>query len=465
VNNLAKKHIHLLGIGGISMSGIAQLLLLSDYKVSGSDIKNSNTIKNLKKIGAKIETGHNSNNIKKWGIPDLIVISSAIDKDNPELKMANKLEIKIIKRAEMLSKLMKNKKTIAVSGTHGKTTTTGLIATMMQNNEKYDPSIMLGGNLPSLGGNIKSGTDNYFVTEADESDGSLLFFDPYLSVVTNIELEHLDYYTNKKKLLNTFKKFIDKTDESGKAIVCAEDKSIRELIDMDNEKIISYGFEKGKIRAKNINYLPFGSLFDVVFNNKKIGEINLQIPGKYNILNTLAAIAVGLYLGFSFTEIKKGIEKFSGVKRRFEKKGLIEDILVIDDYAHHPTEIKETLNAALNTGFNRIIAVFQPHRYSRTKYLFEEFCHSFSNADRLIITDVYSADEKTENEEDKYLAKKMAEECSKIYNFEVEYIKNLSEIPDHLNSIIESRDIVITIGAGDIYKSGEKLVEIMKNNI
>jgi len=364
----------------------------------------------------------------------------------------------------MLSKLMEDKKTIAVSGTHGKTTTTGLIATMMQNSEKYDPTTMIGGNLPSIQGNIKSGTDNYFVTEADESDGSLLYFDPYISVVTNIELEHLDFYTNKKKLQNTFKNFINKTAASGKSIVCAEDKIIRELIDLDNDKIISYGFENGKIRANNINYLPFGSLFDVEFNNKKIGEINLQIPGKYNILNSLAAIAVGLYLGLSFTEIKKGIEKFSGVKRRFEKKALIKDVLIIDDYAHHPTEIKETLKAAVNTGFNRVIAIFQPHRYSRTKYLFKEFCNSFSDADRLIITDVYSADEKIKDEEDKYLAKNMAEECSKIYDFKVEYIKNLSKIPDYLNSIIESRDIVITIGAGDIYKSGEKLIKIMKTN-
>ena len=288
---MAKKHIHLIGIGGISMSGIAKLLLLRDYKVSGSDIKDSNTIKNLKKLGAKIEVGHNSNNIKKWGIPDFVVNSSAIDDNNSELKMANKLGIKILKRAEMLSKLMEDKKTIAVSGTHGKTTTTGLIATMMQNSEKYDPTTMIGGNLPSIQGNIKSGTDNYFVTEADESDGSLLYFDPYISVVTNIELEHLDFYTNKKKLQNTFKNFINKTAASGKSIVCAEDKIIRELIDLDNDKIISYGFENGKIRANNINYLPFGSLFDVEFNNKKIGEINLQIPGKYNILNSLAAIA------------------------------------------------------------------------------------------------------------------------------------------------------------------------------
>ncbi|MGM0436873.1 MAG: UDP-N-acetylmuramate--L-alanine ligase [Bacillota bacterium] len=461
---MAEKHIHLIGIGGISMSGIAKLLLINDYKVSGSDIKYSKVIERLKKNGAKISIGHDSNNIKRWGKPDSVVISSAIGNDNPELKMAKKFGINILKRAEMIAKLMNDKKTIAVSGTHGKTTTTGLIASLLQNNKNFDPTIMLGGNLDILDGNIHVGKGEYFITEADESDGSLLYFDPYLTVVTNIELEHLDYYTNEKKLLDTFNKFILKTDKRGKAIVCAEDKTINKLVDLNNNDILTYGFKNGKIQAKNIKSLPFGSLFDVEFNNKKIGEINLQIPGSYNILNSLAAISVGLYLGMSFTAIKKGIEKFSGVKRRFEKKGLIDDVLVIDDYAHHPTEIKETLKAATNTGFNRVIAVFQPHRYSRTKYLFEEFCNSFSNADRLIITDIYSANEKVENEEDKLLAEKMADKCSRIYDYEVSYIEKLKEIPDFLNSIIKSRDIVITIGAGDIYKSGEKLIELLKKD-
>lgn len=464
MSNLSYQHVHLIGIGGISMSGIAKMLVKNGYKVSGSDIKKSKIINELIKIGVKVEIGHDGKNIKKWGVPDLVVISSAIDNNNPEIKMAKKLEITILKRAEMIAKLMENKKTIAVSGTHGKTTTTGLIASMLQNDQNYDPTIMIGGNLPSIGGNIKLGNDEFFITEADESDGSLLYFEPYLSVITNIELEHLDYYTSKGKLLETFNKFIKKTDKNGKVILCAEDNIISELIDLSNEKILSYGFERGIIQAKNINYLPFGSLFDVKFNGKKIGEINLQIPGKYNILNSLAAVSVGLYLGMSFTEIKNGIEKFTGVKRRFEKKGLIDDILIIDDYAHHPTEIKETLKAAANTGFNRTIAVFQPHRYSRTNYLFEEFCNSFDNADRLIITDIYSADENLEKEEDRFLAEKMADKCSKIYDFEVIYIKNVKEIPEYLNSIIKSRDLVITIGAGDIYESGEKLIEIMKKD-
>ena len=461
---MANQHVHLIGIGGISMSGIAKILLIKGYKVSGSDIKNSTTIKKLKNRGAEIRIGHDSKYLKKWGEPDSVVISNAINDDNPELKMAQKLGVKIYQRAEMIAELMKDKKTIAVSGTHGKTTTTGLIASILQNNDRFAPSVMLGGQLPSLGGNIKVGKGDYFITEADESDGSFLFFDPYLTVITNVELEHLDYYTNEEKLLKTFKKFILNTDKRGKTVVCAEDKTINNLININDEKVLSYGFNNGKLQAKNINYLPFGSLYEVEFNNKKLGEINLQIPGSYNILNSLAATATGLYLGMSFTEIKKGIENFNGIKRRFEKKGLIEDVLVVDDYAHHPTEIKETLKAAINTGYDRIVVVFQPHRYSRTKYLFKEFCNSFSNADRLIITDVYSADETLKNEKDKLLAKNMAEKCSKIYNFKVTYLEKLSEIPDYLNNIVKSRDLVITIGAGDIYKSGEELVEIMRND-
>ena len=459
---MSNKHVHLMGIGGISMSGIAKILLAKGYQVTGSDIKNSNSVKNLRNKGVKIVIGHDPQTISKWGEPDLVVISNAIDDDNSELRMAQKKDIKIFKRAEMIAQLMIDKKTIAISGTHGKTTTTGLIASMLQNSKNYEPTIMLGGNLDSINGNVQIGKGDYFLIEGDESDGSFLYFDPYLAVVTNIELEHLEYYTSKKKLLNTFNEFISKTNKKGKTVAWAEDKTLSEIVDINNEKIISYGFQNGELQAKNIKYLPFGSLFDIELNENKLGEINLQIPGRYNILNALAAVASGFYLGLSFTEIKKGIEKFTGVKRRFEKKGLIDNILVIDDYAHHPTEIKETLRAANNTGFDRVVAVFQPHRYSRTKYLFDEFCNSFANADRLIIADVYSADETISNEEDKILAQKMADKCSKIYDFEVSYLENKNDIPDYLNSIVQPKDLVITIGAGDIYKSGEALVDLMR---
>ncbi|MGM0409944.1 MAG: UDP-N-acetylmuramate--L-alanine ligase [Bacillota bacterium] len=456
---MAKKNIYLIGIGGVSMSGIAKILKEKGYKVSGSDIKDSKRVQELKKIGINVNIGHNESNIKKK--IDIVVISNAIKKKNVEYKKAKKLNLKILKRAEMIADLMKDKKGIAISGTHGKTTTTALISTMLKN-ATLNPTIMVGGDLDSINGNVYLGKGDYFVTEADESDGSFLYFDPYISVVTNIELDHINYYDSKEKLLNNFKKFIRAEEDDKKSIVCAEDKQIRDLCDLDNENLLSYGFNYGNIRASNIEILPFGSVFDVEYNNNKIGEISLQIPGKYNILNSLAAVSVGLYEGMSFSEIKRGIESFTGVKRRFEKKGLIRDILVVDDYAHHPTEIKETLKAAKNTGYNRIITVFQPHRYSRTKYLFDEFCNSFINSDHLIISDVYSADETIKNKEDKNLAKNMAAKCAKIYNFNVDYIENVNDIPKYLSDIIKSKDLVITIGAGDIYKSGENLIEKMK---
>ncbi len=461
---MAKKHIYLIGIGGVSMSGIAKSLMDKGYKVSGSDIKKSERVISLRNQGAKINVGHDKKNIEIDNKPDMVVISNAIGENNEELKKAKELNIKILKRAEMIAFLMKGKKGVAISGTHGKTTTTGLVSSVLKNGQ-FDPSIMIGGDLPSIGGNIQLGDGEYFITEADESDGSFLYFDPYITVVTNIELDHINYYDSKEKLLKTFKKFIMNANDAGKSIVYAEDETIKEIIDLKNDKILSYGINEGDIRATGIKMLPFGSYFDIEYHERKLGEINLQIPGRYNILNSLAAIAVGLYSGMSFTDIKTGVEIFSGVKRRFEKKGLIGgDILILDDYAHHPTEIKETLKAAANTGYDRVITIFQPHRYSRTRYLFDEFCNSFANTDHLIITDVYSADEELTNDNDKFLAKKMARKCAKIYNFNVDYIKDLSEIAPYLSSIINSRDLVITVGAGNVYKSGEKLIEIMKTN-
>lgn len=458
---MTEEYIHFIGIGGISMSGIAMAVLDKGYQVSGSDLKGSEQIELLRKRGARVNIGHGPGNITAGRKPDLVVISNAIPDSNSELKKAVELDIPIYKRAEMIAQLMLEKKGIAISGTHGKTTTTGLVSAVLKEGE-FDPTVMIGGDLPSIGGNIQMGDGDYFVTEADESDGSLLYFDPYISIVTNIELDHINFYDSREKLLKTFKKFIKKPLPAGKSVVCAEDNTIREIIDLDDPNIISYGFYHGDIRASNINMLPFGSFFDIEYNGNKLGEINLQIPGRYNILNTLAAVAVGMYSGMSFTDIKSGVEKFNGVNRRFEKKGLIGDILIIDDYAHHPTEIKETLKAAANTGYERVIAIFQPHRYTRTRYLFDDFSRAFPSVDHLIITDIYSADEKTIKKDDKVLAEKLAAKCAKIYNFNVDYIKEIADIAPYLANIVKSRDLIITIGAGDVYKIGESLVEIMK---
>src|SRR5690554_3442255 len=375
-----EKHFHLIRIGGISMSGIAEMLLKKGYQVSGSDIKDSQKLKKLRSLGAKIHIGHCSANSTN---ADLVIYSSAIKSNNPEIKFARKQGIPVIKRAQMLAKLMKDKDGIAVAGTHGKTTTTSMIATLLIEGG-IDPSILIGGNLDIIEGNSYLGRGKYFLTEADESDGSFLFYNPKVVTVTNIEMDHHDYYGTRDNLIETFRKFIYSIPENGTAILCVDDDNIMEIIKPENNRFLTYGIKKGILRADDCKVMPFGSYYNLIYKDKLLGEIKLQVPGQYNILNSLAAVGVGLYTGMEFKDIKRGLEKYRGVKRRFEKKGMVDNILVIDDYAHHPTEIRATLKAARNTGFNRIIGIFQPHRYSRTKFMMEDFSRSFTLVDHLI---------------------------------------------------------------------------------
>ncbi len=447
---------HLIGIGGISMSGIASYLLHNGYRVSGSDIKDNHLLEKLRQEGAEVYIGHSAANIEDV---DYVVVSSAIPEENVEFEYARKQALPVLKRAELIAGFMDEKKGIAISGTHGKTTTTSMLS-MILNKAETSPTVMLGGELSNIGGNLQIGTGEYFLAEADESDGSLLYFNPLLVIVTNIELDHLDYYDSQVKLLNTFQKFINNIPENGQAVLCAEDENIQKLIASGDERIMTYGFTKGNIRARDINLLPFGSYFTVEYNGNKLGTINLRIPGKHNILNALATIGASMYLGLSFTDIQKALKSYSGVKRRFEKKGLIGDILVVDDYAHHPTEIKAVLQAARKTGYERIIAVFQPHRYSRTKHLLEEFSKAFDLADHLIITDIYSAGEKPIKGVN---AKKLFDKTAKNNrDIKIDYIKKLADVTQYLQQIIKPKDLILTIGAGDVYKVGEMLVQNMK---
>ncbi len=449
------EHIHFVGIGGISMSGIAEILLRQGHQVSGSDLEDSHLLEGLRRSGAMIYLGHQQGNVAG---ADLVVRSSAIPLDNPELIAAEEQGIPIIKRAQMIARLMEGKQGIAISGTHGKTTTTSMVSTILTAG-RLDPVILIGGELNTIGGNAHLGRGNFFVTEADESDGSFLYFNPQVVVVTNIEMDHHDFYQSNQQLISAFQGFLNNLPEDGKAIVYAEDQLLFSLIDPDDPRYFTYGIEQGILRAIDIKLLPFGSFFTLVYKETVLGEINLQIPGKHNILNALAAIAVAMTTGLEFGQIKKGIEQYTGVNRRFEKKGLIGDILVVDDYAHHPTEIKETLKAALNTGYERIIAVFQPHRYSRTKFLLREFAQSFDQVDHLIITDIYGAGEKpipgVSSEE-------LARLIAKNKGNRVDFIAHLEDIVNYLPEIIKSRDLIITIGAGDVYRAGELLLERMK---
>ncbi|MEJ6950934.1 UDP-N-acetylmuramate--L-alanine ligase [Natronospora cellulosivora (SeqCode)] len=448
------KKIHFIGIGGISMSGIAKILLKQGYNISGSDLNDSHHLEKLRNMGGEIYIGH-----KKENVPgaDLVVISSAIPLSNPELKYAYKNKIPVLKRAQMIAELMKNQKGIAISGTHGKTTTTSMIASVML--EATDPTILIGGELDLIGGNVYLGKGDYLITEADESDGSFLYYDPEIVVVTNVEMDHHDYYQSEEQLFETFRNFINKVPNHGKAILCTEDKKLMNLIDERDKRIITYGIDSGDIQARNCKLFPFGSIYQLCINGVEEKEINLKIPGRHNILNSLAAIAVAKEAGMKIKDIKVAIEEYSGVHRRFEKKGLLGDILIVDDYAHHPTEVEATLQAAYNTGYERTIAIFQPHRYSRTKHLINAYNDSFNFVDHLIVTDIYSAGEK---EIPGVSAEELAKNIAKNNKFKVDYIADLKDVVKYLRKIVRHRDLVITMGAGDVYLVGESFLKLMK---
>ncbi len=442
-NNISNKKIHFIGIGGISMSGIARILLERGFLISGSDLKDNHFLQKLREKGADIFIGHAPENISEV---DLVVISSAIPDENVELKYARQQGIEIWQRAQMISYLMNDKKAIAVSGTHGKTTTTSMISFILKKGG-FDPLVLLGGEMEILDGNSCDGQGEFMVTEADESDGSLLFYDPHLAVVTNIELDHHDYYESKKHLLSVFEKFLYKIPPHGKAVVFAEDGNLQKIVSENDFNTLSYGINEGDVRAANIRLLPFGSYYNVVYKGKQLGEINLQVPGEHNILNSLAAITVAMFLGLNFTRIKALIEQYSGVKRRFEKKYLIDDVLIVDDYAHHPTEIEATLKTAVNTGYERIVAVFQPHRFSRTKHLMNEISSSFKQADQVILTDIYSAGEKESEDVKVEDLANMIEKNSKV---DVKLIKDFVAIIEYLNENKKSKDLILTMGAGNV---------------
>lgn len=452
------RKVHFIGIGGISMSGIAEILIEKGYNVSGSDMNDSHLLENLRDKGAEIYIGHNSNNLKAV---DLVVISSAISESNSEVKYARENNIPILKRAEMIARLMKEQKGIAISGTHGKTTTTSMAATILVEGGK-DPTILIGGELDIINGNSYLGQGKYLLTEADESDGSFLYYEPELVVVTNIEMDHQDYYNSEEKLLKTFQSFLRRIPDNGKAIVCANDKKLMSLVDASDNRVITYGIGKGNIQAKDCKLFPFGSIYTLEINGQEILNINLKIPGNHNVLNSLAAIAVALNTGMNYQGVKKGLEKYSGVHRRFEKKGLLGDILVVDDYAHHPTEIEETLKVAQNTGYERVIAIFQPHRYSRTKHLMNSFDDCFKLADHLIITDLYSAGEKPIGG---VSGEDLCKIVAKANNFPVDFIADKNDVIKYLSKIVKSKDLIITIGAGDVYKIGEEFIKKMKKKV
>jgi len=384
--------VHFIGIGGAGMSGIAKVLLDLGYKISGSDLNVTETTKRLGKNGATVFTGHKASNVQK-GI-DVVVVSSAIPEDNDEVKKAQEFNIPVIQRAEMLAKLMENQKAICVAGAHGKTTTTSMIALVLEKNN-LDPTVVVGGELNDIGGNAKLGRGEYLVAEADESDGSFLKLLPWATVVTNIEDDHLDHYGTLENIVEAFRQFINLGSPQGFSILCIDNTFVKKLADQIPGKLITYGIqENAQYTAKDIVYEGLLTKAKIYFNDNLLGTLELNVPGKHNISNALAAISIGHQLGIDFQDIKEALKGFKGVQRRFQLIGKVNNVQVVDDYAHHPTEIKATLEAARNSHSGRLIAVFQPHRYTRTKFLAKEFAASFKAADKVILAEIYSAGEK-----------------------------------------------------------------------
>ncbi len=442
--------IHMIGIGGISMSALANILLYFGYDVSGSDRNSSNLTDELAAKGAKIHIGQRAENIKS---PDLVCYTAAISKENPELVAALALGVPTIERAELLGAIMElYKYPIAVAGTHGKTTATSMLSLVLLA-ANTDPTILVGGELPQIGGNFRIGKQDYLPFEACEYVESFLHFKPFLSIITNVEEDHLDYFSGIKHIISSFRKFATLTDPLGAIIVCSDDKYACEVVQNVDKKVIKYGIEdkNAEYSAQDIVYNECGCAeFDIIRRGERIVSVKLNVPGKHNVLNSLAVTAAADFLGIEMSSVKAGLEEFGGAKRRFEKIGSVDGCLVVDDYAHHPTEIRTTLDAARKMTKNQLWVVFQPHTYTRTKALLDDFAEVLSLADKVVICDIYSAREKDDGTiHSSDLAAKIPGGI---------YIGDMADAQNYLRDNIAEGDTLITMGAGDIYKIGHALV-------
>ncbi|RVU55185.1 UDP-N-acetylmuramate--L-alanine ligase [Anaerosphaera multitolerans] len=450
------KHIHFIGIGGISMSGLAEIMLKEGFIVSGSDSKKSKIIEKLKTDGAKIFNTHSPSNIEG---ADLIVFTDAISLDNIELDAAIKSKVDIIDRASFLGALMKNyESSIAVSGTHGKTSTTSMISEIIKNID-LNPTILLGGQLDGINGNVKIGDKKLFLTEACEYKANVLKYYPTTAIILNIDEDHLDYFDNIEHIINTFKKYAENLSEKDKLILNIDDENTNSLNSLKNCNIITFGINnQANYRAKNILYNNGYPSYDLYYNDEFVDNINLAVMGTHNIYNSLAAITATVENGISFEEAKKGIEIYTGVHRRLEYKGVYNGAIIKDDYAHHPTEIKATLNAIRKGVQGKLYCIFQPHTFTRTKLLLDSFSKSFNDADITIITDIYAAREKDYGD---IHSRTLYEAINTNGNKSI-YIDNFEDIVNYLKENIKEGDIVVTMGAGDVYRIGDMLLESSK---
>jgi UDP-N-acetylmuramate--alanine ligase len=455
VGYLLRNHewTHFVGIGGAGMSGLAKILLALGHPVSGSDLKKSKVTDRLEKAGAIIAEGHSAQNLQRE--VGLVVVSTAIPNDNPEITAAQSKGIPVIQRAELLARLMQRQKAIAVAGAHGKTTTTSMVALVLDKNG-LDPTVIVGGELNDIGGNARLGHGQYLVAEADESDKSFLMLSPYIAVITNIENDHLDNYGTFTKIVESFKDFIEKVSPEGFVVACIDDPELKRMAKDGRHKFITYGLSGSPdYSAKKIKISGLGSTAEIYYRKEKLGVLKLEVPGRHNVSNALAAIAIGYELGLPFSDIAAALSSFRGVDRRFQILGIPNNIKVVDDYGHHPTEIRVTLAAAKASNPRRLIIAFQPHRYSRTKLLADEFGPAFQEADIAIITNIYAAGEAPlEGISGETIAREAKKYCP-----HVEYIPGLEEAVQYILEVCAPGDLVLTMGAGDIYQAGEVLVE------
>jgi UDP-N-acetylmuramate--alanine ligase len=473
------QHIHFVGIGGIGMSGIAEVLLNLGYKVSGSDLKSSAVTQRLASLGASTFEGHRAENVTG---AEVVVTSSAIALDNPEVAEAHRLRIPVIQRAEMLAELMRLKYGVAIAGMHGKTTTTSMVAAVLAAGG-LDPTVVVGGRVDAMGSNARLGKSQYLVAEADESDRSFLKLTPILSVVTNIDREHMDTYRNMRDVKKTFLEFMDRVPFYGMIVACNDDPILRRLLPEVQRRTLSYGTKRGsdfliripspagtecaqpaaqdatKVGQPPVNrfHVSYGKAGE---RKEDLGEFTLHVPGVHNVLNATAAIAVGLGLDIRIDAIRAALDQFRGVDRRFQLRGHAAGVSVIDDYGHHPTEIKATLAAAKQCGFHKILVIFQPHRYTRTRDLMEEFTSAFTDADSVFVLDIYAASEKPiDGVTGEALARRISESGKKA-----QYVASFADAISTVSVIAQDGDMILTLGAGSVSQLGPMILEKLKEH-
>jgi UDP-N-acetylmuramate--alanine ligase len=451
-----KTRVHFVGIGGIGMSGIAEVLVNLGYAVSGSDLKSSASTVRLRSLGVRVHEGHRAEQVEG---SDVVVVSSAVKVSNPEVVEARRLQIPIIPRAEMLAELMRLKYGIAVAGSHGKTTTTSMVAVVLDR-AGLDPTMVIGGRITAFGTNARLGDSDLMVVEADESDRSFLQLSPVVAVVTGIDREHMEAYRDMSDLEQAFVDFVNKVPFYGASIVCLDEERIQDVLPRIRRRHVTYGFSaQADVSAEEVELEGTGSSYRLKLSGEAVAEVRLRVPGRVAVLNSLAAAAVARELGLGLPEIASGLESFSGVERRFQVKADAGGILVIDDYGHHPTEIRATLQTAKEAFGRRTVVVFQPHRYSRVHDLFEEFCRAFHQADLLLVTEVYAAGE---DSMPGVSGKLLAEGIERHGHRHVRFVEDLDQAFSALKAELQEGDLVMTLGAGSVTGLSDRLVEVAR---